>query len=849
MNQRVPAEATKTPALQLESALSETSEQGHSIAPPPFQLLVTPADGDPNSDESGELACCIEETGSPIQTMRVDHQPIQRQEDPKPKKKTFYFNVTKDMKGEEFQRMVNMRLFGKHPGPGKWTGLKDDYKKRTKPYGVNVDISLLKKHRSKDMSDLGVKVDKEGKIEGADKRAGDYEGMKPGKGKDAITKEIDKRYSALTGEKVNDNRLNLDKDLWTQVRDELLVEKQFVENLPAKVKLIIQHSPDGIKLEPKDYGQVARIARKIAKMDVADLENYLRGVKKTDSLDVLEKSVERFLEQKVAGKEKIREVMKLEKDDDWDVDDETAKLTTTQMFYLSLAQRKKLIDNISDGFRVGDEDENTLIRLLVSAPADQQKGLLAWLKKDKSKILKRLESVIDGSENKEYYAALRNLVFQTMKPEDAAKKMENAKILPWADPGLIKAAYNVRYYYETVEYTDDGRVKVEYWVNLAMFGKKTTTQYFDPDEIIGLYFFMDENFANATEGQTIYMPASNLISFYNEQFSRELSLVVDVGLLAAGGAGLLAKGGRLAKAVAALDLTLATADIVINSFRQDIAKTKAGKDFLRAWDTVNTLIAVYGLARLVIAMPEAFKNFRKAYHNFKSSKHGLGSDDMKKLDGEAQKLLKESEVVTFEKRLQDLRAKHTPEELKAFEKQLEDAAGLADAKKKSDAVDVIESQIAAQNHNVELVKKLREQNPNATTREIAKLATPNLKVPGVPMGYTKDEWVEVQAWVKQYLEGKGFKVKKGFATGSRITGATFNPSKTKTFGKRKTDFKGVDLDITVVTDKKIPNNKLKEFKKAFKEKFKKELGVRPLPESQIQQLDHIPIFGKIDMNF
>ena len=31
---------------------------------------------------------------------------------------------------------------------------------------------------------------------------------------------------------------------------------------------------------------------------------------------------------------------------------------------------------------------------------------------------------------------------------------------------------------------------------------------------------------------------------------------------------------------------------------------------LRAWDTVNTLIAAYGLARIVLSLPSAFKNLR-----------------------------------------------------------------------------------------------------------------------------------------------------------------------------------------------------------------------------------------------
>ena len=562
----------------------------------------------------------------------------------------------------------------------------------------------------------------------------------------------------------------------------LLVISPFDKSSIQAIEKAIQTSDLG--LTPANDGKVVRIARKIATMDAADLENYLRQTSETDSLDKLEDGIDKFLENKVQGQKQIQEIMELEKDGDWDVDDETSKLTTSQMFYLNLEQRKKLIDYISDGHRVDDDDESTLIRLIDSAPSAQQKGLLDWLKKDNATILQRLESVIDGSENKEYYGALRNLVFQSVDPESTREKIENAKLLPWADPGIIKAAYNRRFYYETVEYTDDGKVKVQYWINFAIGGIQTEEQFFEPDEIIGLYFYMDEDFANATEGQTIYMPAANLISFKNEQFSRELSLAIDVGLLAAGGVGLLAKGSRLAKAVAALDLALATADITINSYRAEIAKSERGRTFLRAWDTVNTLIAVYGLARIAIAMPEVLKNLRKTYQNFKGAKPDLDPDDLKKLDSETNKLLREADAVTFEKRLDDLRSRHTPEALEAFEKQLEEVAGIKDTKKQAQALGTIEDQVAAQKHNTELVKKLKEQNPDADNKTIAELAKGDLRVPNVPMGYTAEQWKDAQAWIKSYLEKKGQKVKSGFATGSRITGAIFNPKKAS-FGAHK----------------------------------------------------------------
>ena len=65
----------------------------------------------------------------------------------------------------------------------------------------------------------------------------------------------------------------------------------------------------------------------------------------------------------------------------------------------------------------------------------------------------------------------------------------------------------------------------------------------------------------------------------------------------------------------------------------------------------------------------------------------------------------------------------------------------------------------------------------------------------------------------------------------------------------KGDFAGFDLDITVITDSNMSKSQKKAMEAAYKSEFKRKLGVRHITESQIKQLDHIPIYGKIDMDF
>ncbi len=777
-------------------------------------------------------------------------QVVQKQEDESETRIPFLIRFDRPITRDEFIEIANLQIHGVHPGPGQWHHVAERYEPEDSPVQVTVAAGLVKRSRSESNADLGFGVEDDGSLEGADERAGELSMMPGGGEKAALLEEIDKRYWKTTGiaegSKIKSKLEKGKVAIWNQIRDEVLAERAFISNLPDRTRHVLVSAPGGVEIEPSDYATVVRISRQIASMTDLDLEIYLRDVKKADRLEAVERSIAQFLATKQAAGKQIGDVIAKTDDGDWDVDDAAAKLNPAAMAYLDLDQRVKLISYIADGHLVGNDDEQTLIRLLTTTPTSDQAALVQRLKAGNSALLKKLESVIDGSENKEYYGALRNLVFHSMPPEEAATKMLGAKVFPWADPGIIKAVYNKRFYYEVVEYTEEGKLRVGYWINAGPMGLRTQDQLLEPDEIIGVHFFMDEDFASAKKGETLYMPAANLLAFKNEQFSRELSLVVDVGLLAAGGAGIVAKGGRLAKALAILDTTLAAADIAIDSFRSEIAASEEGKEFLRAWDTVNTLIAVYGLARVAMSLPGAFGKLRETYRSFKAGANGVDPADLKKIEQETEQLLSKADDVHFESEVTNLRKRYSTQELAGVEKQLEAAAGIQDAGKRQRALADIESQAAAQKANVELMESLRAQHPGKSEKELAELAKGDLRVPNVPFGYTADEFKEAQELIKQYMQGEGFKEVTGFATGSRITGATFNPGKKAQFGKRIDDFTKRDFDITLITDKKMTSGQLDKLKAAFKGRFKHDLGIRNVVDKR--QLDHLPIYGKIDLD-
>jgi hypothetical protein len=312
----------------------------------------------------------------------------------------------------------------------------------------------------------------------------------------------------------------------------------------------------------------------------------------------------------------IDDVIRHIEEERWDVDTLAARLTDAQMRALSAGERVRVIDYVSGGHRVDNEDERTTVRLLATTPAGQAADVRKRLG---AALLQQLDAAIDFDEYRDYHTALRSLFFDSLSPQQAAEQMVNARVFPWADPGLIHAMWNVRFYYEEVELHDDGKLHVTYWTNVAAFGTRARSAVLDPFEMIAVRFLYPEEYAGAERDQTVHMPAINLRGLHRKQFRDELQTAVDVGLMAAGGAGLVGVSGRLARAVAALDLAMGVADLVIRDFRHDIARSDEGRDFLAAWDIVSTLVAVYGIARVAIEAPRAIQRLRQAWQRLRGT--------------------------------------------------------------------------------------------------------------------------------------------------------------------------------------------------------------------------------------
>lgn len=336
----------------------------------------------------------------------------------------------------------------------------------------------------------------------------------------------------------------------------------------------------------------------------------------------------------------IEEVFRLVEEDDWDADTLAAQLDDAQMRTLSMEQRIRLLDHVSDGYGVDDEDEQTLIRLLATTPAAQAASVRSQLGAER---LQQLEDTIDFAEYRDYHLALRALFFRSMSPEQAAEQMANAREFPWADPGFIHALWNKRFYYDEVELHDDGKLHVRYWTTWGGVGIPSEAVTLDPFEMIAVRFHYPEEYAGAERDQVIYMPAINLRSLHRKQFRQELQTVPDIGLLFLGGAGLAGAVTRLERVVAALELALGAADLVIRDFRHEIARSPEGRDFLAAWDIVSTLVTAYGVARLATQAPAALRRLRSAFARFRDASRSLPVGTTQRIESEVEDVLRQAD--------------------------------------------------------------------------------------------------------------------------------------------------------------------------------------------------------------
>ena len=277
---------------------------------------------------------------------------LQRTPDPK-LRVPFAVRFDTPLTRAEFIRLADSQL-GLDPGKGEWANVRDHYDPADSPVIVQVAIGLVKSRRSQvTATEVGLELDAGGGIAGAGERAAELATLGAAE-KQQLYDEIDRRYWTATGlpegEKIESRAREPGKvALWEQVRDEVLAQRAFVRELPAKARQIMNQSADGVVIGPEHYAQIVRIANKIEQMDMLDLENYLTAAEKTRDLSELEKAVDRFMTAKAAAPQRLEKLIEKTTEGRWDVDTEAAALDAGTLFYLPLDRRLEIIAEIAGG--------------------------------------------------------------------------------------------------------------------------------------------------------------------------------------------------------------------------------------------------------------------------------------------------------------------------------------------------------------------------------------------------------------------------------------------------------------------------------------------------------------------
>jgi hypothetical protein len=358
---------------------------------------------------------------------------------------------------------------------------------------------------------------------------------------------------------------------------------------------------------------------------------------------------------------------------------------------------------------VGDSDEFTLIRLIDTTPAKNARELMEWMGQNKGRVYRMLERYIDGAEFSDLHNKLykKSLQINELDPatkgtlgqqekEMKAKGLKHPKVVPWADPGLLKmfAQNEYRYKYD-LSFTDKGRIKVEYDMQVPFFipgsvivgwnSFPQTTKEYDPWEMIGVDFVIGDEDLMASKGEVRMMPAINLFELQNKQFKQRTFELIDIAALALG-VGELSAAVKLSQVLlASVDVALTAGSLIMTSYRKNIPD-----EVYYTWQAATIALGGYFgvklLSKFAAATGKAIKNIGKTASltmletadQADAAINSLRKALDKVTDASTREAL-EAEIARMEKQSQLLR--------RIASMKLDEADELADAVTKSDVLD------------------------------------------------------------------------------------------------------------------------------------------------------------------
>ena len=309
----------------------------------------------------------------------------------------------------------------------------------------------------------------------------------------------------------------------------------------------------------------------------------------------------------------------------------TNALSEDQLRLLAVEDRLALIDRISSQRSVSDRDQQTLSRLVFTAPPHEYGVLADGLKAQKGRLLRRLDKVLTGSDLDAFYGAATPVLLGSTLDDENYARYENALHLQWSGPPLVRPdkmldsahpdqAITITY---DLSWTESGRLRIRWRKTWLLAEGPPGEAILGPDDVVALHFLNGDPDLDAKQGEVRYLPAVALFALVHRQFRREMWGAVQTAMTVGGVAGAAGAVTWLGRIVAGIEAALGAAAYVVDQFREEIDRTEGGRDFLKRWDIAQSLIAIYGLARIVIALPKALRSLVKA---FRPVRGALGSE-------------------------------------------------------------------------------------------------------------------------------------------------------------------------------------------------------------------------------
>jgi hypothetical protein len=339
-----------------------------------------------------------------------------------------------------------------------------------------------------------------------------------------------------------------------------------------------------------------------------------------------------------------------------DVDDLSDAMDEETMGELAPDERLQLISRIANGYVVGDDDEQALIRLVKSTKSEDAKALLEGMRKDDAKLLMRLRSMIDGEESKQFHEAVRELYLRSATVEETMAHVDKAPVLVWDSPELIDSLKEGRHTY-AVTVTSEGKIHLDAWESWGIWSLGMGKQYqavdhdLDPFEMVAVEFRSGEEVLGGEKGQVVYMPAYNFLLLADKAFKQDLEMAGNTAMVVGGVSGVVTGTTRLAIAIASTEAALGAANFVVDNYRSELTKTPAGQRLLQTMRVLNLLAGAYSLGKVVKAAPQTIKSFREAWVAFKEASGALDpktAAEIEKEVGQLARSIDEAQAATAE---------------------------------------------------------------------------------------------------------------------------------------------------------------------------------------------------------